>query len=106
MYVPKESNTLADELALTSFSYPVKPKALANELVFTLFSHPIKDEISANELALTTYAKPTASKERLGIGLKKTISKDPRYGTSTSSWRRQSKKQIRISRTVEEHNLI
>lgn len=105
-YVPEESDTSADELALTSFSYPVEPETSANELVFTSFSHPIEDEISADELALTTYAKPTASKERPGTGLKKTISKDPRYGTGTSSRRRQSKKQIRISRTVEEHDLI
>jgi hypothetical protein len=84
---------LADELALTSFSYPVEePETSADELVFTSFSHPVEDDISADELDHTTYAKPTAYKMRLVTGLKKTVSKDPRHGTGTSSRRRQSKK--------------
>jgi hypothetical protein len=87
---PKNS---ANELALTSFSYPTKePKASANELVFTSFSHPVKDDILANELDHTTYIRPTASKKHPSTGLKKIVSKDPRYCTSTSSWMRQSKK--------------
>jgi hypothetical protein len=90
--VPKESDTLADELALTSFSYSAKePETSANELVFTLFLHPIEDDILANKLDHTIYAKPITSKKRLGTG-SKTVSKDPRYGTSISSRRRQSKK--------------
>ena len=92
-YIPKESKTLANELALTSFSYPIEePKTSAGELVVTSFSHLIEDDMSADELDHTTYIKPTASKKRLGMGLKKTVSKDPHYSTSTSSRRRQSKK--------------
>ena len=92
-YIPKESKTLADELALTSFSYPIEePETSASELVVTLFSHLVEDDMSANELDHTTYTKPAASKKRLGMGLKKTVSKDPRYGIGTSSRRRQSKK--------------
>ena len=106
-YDPEDSNTLADELALTSSSYPVEePKSSADELVFILFSRLVEDDILANELDHTTYAKPTASKKRPGTGLKKTLSEDPRYGTGTPSRRRQPKKQIRISRTVEEHDFI
>ena len=93
MYVLEESNTLADELALTLFLYPTKePKISAEELVFTSFSHLIEDEISADELNYTIYIKPTASKKRPSMGLKNTVSKDPCYSTSTSSWMRQSKK--------------
>jgi hypothetical protein len=52
----------------------------------------VEDDISADELDHTTYAKLAASKERLSKVLKRTVSNDPRYGTGTSSWRRQSKK--------------
>jgi hypothetical protein len=84
-YIPKESKTLADELALTSFSYPIKElETSADELVVTSFSHPVEDDILADELDHTIYAKPTASKKRLDTGLKKTVSKAPRYGTGTS----------------------
>jgi hypothetical protein len=90
--VPEESDTSADELALTSFSCPAEePETSADELSFTSFSHPVEDDISADELDHTTYAKPTTSKKRLGTG-SKTVSKDPRYGTGISSRRRQSKK--------------
>ena len=70
--VPEESEILADELALISFSYPVD------------------DDISADELDHTIYVKPIASKRRLGVESKNIISKAPRSGTS--SQRRQSKK--------------
>ena len=93
MYVPKESDTSANELALTSFLYPTKePKTLAKELIFTSFSYLIKDKILANELDYTIYMKLTASKKCPSIGSKKTVSKDLCYGTSISSWIRQSKK--------------
>ena len=92
-YIPEESETSADELALTSFSYPVEePETSAGELVVTSFSHLVEDDMSADELDHTTYTKPAASKKRLGTGSKKTVSKDPRYGIGTSSRRRQSKK--------------
>jgi hypothetical protein len=92
-YIPKESKTLANELALTSFSYPIEePKTSASKLVVTSFSHLVEDDMSADELNHTTYTKPAASKKRLGTALKKTVSKDLRYSTSTSSRRRQSKK--------------
>ncbi len=92
-HLVEESETSADELALMSFLYPVEePETLADELFFTSFSHPIEDDISADELDHTTYAKPTTSKKHLSTGLKKTVSKDPRYGTGISSQRRQSKK--------------
>jgi hypothetical protein len=105
-YLAEESKTLANEpaltlfpnnklknsankLVLTLFLYPVKePKALANKLVFTLFLHPVEDNILANKLNYTTYVRPTASKKRLGTGLKNTLSKDLRNSTSTSSQRR------------------
>jgi hypothetical protein len=90
-YHTEDSETSADELALTS--YPVEePETSADELVFTSFSHPVEDDISADELDHTTYAKPAASKERLSKVSKRTVSNDPRYGTGTSNWRRQSKK--------------
>ena len=58
-YIPKESETSADELALTSFSYPVEePETSAGELVVTSFSHLVEDDMSADELDHTTYAKP------------------------------------------------
>jgi hypothetical protein len=80
---------LANKLAFTLFLYPVKePKTLASKLVVTSFSHLVKDDMLADKLDYTTYTKPAASKKRLGTGLKKTVSKDPRYGTSTSSRRR------------------
>lgn len=63
-----------------------------DELVFTSFSHPAEGDISADELDHTTYVKPTASRKRLGMGLKRTLPNDPRYGTRTSSQSRQSKK--------------
>jgi hypothetical protein len=92
-YIPEESETSADELALTSFSYPVEePETSAGKLVVTSFSHLVEDDMSADELDHTTYTKPAASKKRLGTGSKKTVSKDPHYGTGTSSRRRQSKK--------------
>jgi hypothetical protein len=92
-YVLEESDTSADELALTSFSYPAEePETSADGLVFTSFSHPIEDDISADELDHTTYVKPTASRKRLGTGSKRTVFKDPRYGIGTSSQTRQSKK--------------
>ena len=91
-YDPEDSNTSADELALTSSSYPVEePESSADELVFTSFSRLVEDDISADELDHTTYAKPAASKKRLGRG-SKTVSKDLRNCTSTSNRRRQSKK--------------
>ena len=90
-YHTEDSETSADKLALTS--YPVEePETSADELVFTSFSHPVEDDISADELDHTTYAKLAASKERLSKVSKRTVSNDPRYGTGTSSWRRQSKK--------------
>ena len=91
-YDPKDSNTLADELALTLSLYPVEePESLADELVFTLFSRLVKDDILADELNHIIYAKPVASKKRLGKG-SKSVSKDPRNCTSKSNRRRQSKK--------------
>jgi hypothetical protein len=63
----EESETSADELALTSFSYPVEePETSADELLFTSFSHPFEDDISADALDHTTYPNLTASKKRLG----------------------------------------
>jgi hypothetical protein len=101
-YIPEESETSADELALTSFSYPVEePETSADELVVTSFSHLVEDDISADELDHTIYAKPTASKKRLDTGSKKTISKAPRYGTGTSSQRRQSKIDSNSSNTPD-----
>jgi hypothetical protein len=82
----EEFKTSANEITL----YPIEPEIFADRLVFTSFSHPVEHDISTNELDHTTYVKPIASKRRPGRGLKKTLSKDPRYGTSTSSWRRQS----------------
>jgi hypothetical protein len=68
-YILEESETSADELALTSFSYPVEePETSADELVVTSFSHLVEDDISADELDHTIYAKPTASKTRLDTG--------------------------------------
>jgi len=88
MYNLKDSNTLANKLALTLSSYPVKePKSLANKLVFTLFLCLVEDNILANELNHTIYAKPAASKKRLGKGLK-SVSKDLRNCTSKSNQRR------------------
>jgi hypothetical protein len=90
-YHTEDSETSADELAPTR--YPVeKPKTSADEIVFSSFSHPVEDDISADELDHTTYVTPMASKMRLSRGSKKTVSKDPRYGTGTSNRRRQSKK--------------
>jgi hypothetical protein len=84
---------LANELALTLFLYLVKePETLASDLVVTLFLHLVKDDMLADKLNHTTYTKPAAFKKRLGTGLKKTVSKDPCYGTGTSNKRRQSKK--------------
>jgi hypothetical protein len=40
----------------------------------------------------TVYTLATRSKKRPGTGSKKTVSKNPHYGTGTSSWMRQSKK--------------
>ena len=58
----RDSNTSADELALTSSSYPVEePKSSADELVFTSFSRLVEDDISADELDHTTYVKPIVS---------------------------------------------
>jgi hypothetical protein len=92
-YILKEFETLANKLALTSFSYLVKkPETSASKLVVTSFLHLVKDDMLANKLDHTTYTKPAAFKKRLGTGLKKTVSKNPHYGTSTSSRRRQSKK--------------
>lgn len=80
-----------DELTLTL--YPIKePKTSINEPTLTLFSYPIvvsfllpiEDNISANKLGHTIYMKLIMSKKRLNIGLK-TISKNLRYSTSTSS---------------------
>lgn len=66
-YVPKESDTSTDELALNLSSYPVKePESSADKLVFTSFSHLVEHDILANKLDHTTYAKPVASKKRLG----------------------------------------
>jgi hypothetical protein len=60
-YIPEESETSADELALTSFSYPVEePETSADELVVTSFSHPVEDDISADELD-HTYVTPIVS---------------------------------------------
>jgi hypothetical protein len=81
-YPIEEPKTSVDEPALTSFSYPVDVS----------FSLPVEDDISADELGHTTYMKPIASKKRPGTGSKKTVSKNLRYGTSTSSRRRQSQK--------------
>jgi|SRR5450432_3739424 len=92
MYIPEESDTLADELALTSSSYPVEePESSANKLAFASFLQLVEVNISADELDYTTFVKPAASKRRLSRG-SKTISKDPRNCTSTSNQRRQSKK--------------
>jgi hypothetical protein len=56
-----------DELALTSFSYPVEePETSADELLFTSFSYPFEDDISADALDHTSYPNLTASKKRLG----------------------------------------
>jgi hypothetical protein len=89
----KESDTLADELALTLFLYYAKElETLADELVFTSFSHPVKDDILADELDYTTYVKPTAFRKRLGTRSKRTVFKDLRYSTRTSSQTHQSKK--------------
>jgi hypothetical protein len=91
-YVPEESDTSADELALTSSSYPVEEhESSADELVVTSFSRLVEDDISADELDHTTYAKPAASKKRLGRG-SKTVSKDLRNYITTSNRRCQSKK--------------
>jgi hypothetical protein len=88
MYNPKDSNTLANKLALTLSLYLVKePESLANELVFTLFSRLVEDDILANKLNYTIYAKPIAFKKRLGKGLK-SVSKDLRNCTSKSNQRR------------------
>ena len=82
-YAPKESDTSADELALTSSSYPVKePERSADELVFTSFSRLVEDDISADELDHTTYTKPATSKKHLGKR-SKAVSRDPRSCTST-----------------------
>jgi hypothetical protein len=98
----KRTETSVDELALTQ--YPVEePETFADGLVFTSFSHPVEDNISADELGRTTYVKPIASKKRLRTGSKKTLSKDPRYGTGTSSRRRQNQEiDWNIRWTVEE----
>jgi hypothetical protein len=85
MYDLKDSNTLADELALTSSLYPVEElESSADELVFTSFSRFVKDDISADKLDYTIYAKPAAFKKRLGKGLK-SVSKDLRNCTSKSN---------------------
>jgi hypothetical protein len=76
-YLVENSETSADELALTSssVSYPVKePENSADELVFASFSHPIEDEVLADELSVATDAKPTASKKRPVMGLEKILS--------------------------------
>jgi hypothetical protein len=95
----EESEVSADELALTS--YPIEePKTSVDEPALTSFSYPVdvsfslpvEDDISADELDHTTYMKPIASKKRPGTGSKKTVSKNLRYGTGTSSRRRQSQK--------------
>jgi hypothetical protein len=89
LFLNNKPKNFANKLALTLFSYLAKePKALANKLVFTLFLHPVKDDILANELNYTIYVRLTASKKRLGTGLKNTLSKDLRNSTSTSSQRR------------------
>ena len=85
-YISEESETSADELALTPFSYPVEePETSADELIVTSFSHPVEDDISADELDHTIYPKPTASKKSLDTRSKTGA---PRYGTSISSRRR------------------
>jgi hypothetical protein len=91
-YHTEDSETSADELALTS--YPVEePETSADEPVFTSFSPPLR---MISRLMSSTipdrYAKLAASKERLSKVSKRAISNDPRYGTGASSWRRQSKK--------------
>jgi hypothetical protein len=48
-YHTKDSETLANKLALTRYLVK-KPKTLADEIVFSLFSHLVKDDISANKL--------------------------------------------------------
>jgi hypothetical protein len=102
-HLARESETSADELALTStsFSYHVEePDTSADELVFTSFLHAATDEGSADELSLTTVAKPTASKKRPGTGSKKTVPRCPRYG-GTSNRRLQFKKNLSTKDCIE-----
>jgi hypothetical protein len=91
-YVLEESETSADELAITSFSHPPKqpdsstgelslslyaveePESSGDEVVFISFSRPIEDD-SADELALNTNTNPMAFKRRPGRESKKAISK-------------------------------
>jgi hypothetical protein len=102
----EDSDTLADELALTStlVSYPVEESEnSADELVFPSFSHPVDDEVLANELSLTTDAKPTASKKRPVTELKKIFSKDQR--SSINTYRRGRYPRIRTLRLIKGNDL-